>query len=235
MLRYYEGTVFNTNADVLVNTVNCFGVMGAGIALEFKLRYPDMFIRYEEMCKNKLYKVGHPRLFRSSNKSILNFPTKNHWRAPSKIEWIEDGLKYFAMNYKKAEIKSIAFPKLGTSNGGLKWEEVKPLMERYLGDLDGIDITICLDELKEAEGVEKSMVDEFNSTQFDLLKKEFKLNKKQDEIIKQSMPIKRFWIISTLPSIGEKTYEKIFKYFYGKYNNELNNNMTKIEEQISLF
>lgn len=235
MLKYYEGTVFNTNADVLVNTVNCFGVMGAGIALEFKLRYPDMFLKYEEMCKNNEYKVGRPRLYNSKEKQILNFPTKNHWRAPSKIEWIEEGLKYFACNYKKAGIKSIAFPKLGTSNGGLKWEKVKPLMEKYLSDLDDIEVIICLDELKEADGIERKMVDDFNSTSFELIKKEFKINKKQSEIIEGSLPLKRFWVLSTLPSVGEKNYEKLFNHFYRKYSIESQDNNTILVEQLSLF
>jgi len=235
MLKYYEGTVFNTNADVLVNTVNCFGVMGAGIALEFKLRYPDMFLKYEEMCKNNEYKVGRPRLYSSKENRILNFPTKNHWRAPSKIEWIEEGLRYFAYNYKKVGIKSIAFPKLGTSNGGLKWEDVKPLMERYLLNLDDIEITICLDELKEAEGIERKMVDDFNSIPFELLKKEFKINIKQSEVIERILPIKRFWVLSTLQGVGERTYEKLFNHFYSKYNIELENSNSLLVEQLSLF
>lgn len=235
MLRYYEGTVFNTKADVLVNTVNCFGVMGAGIALEFKLRYPEMFIKYEEMCKNNEYKVGRPRLYKGENTSILNFPTKNHWRAPSKIEWIEEGLKYFAENYKKANIKSIAFPKLGTNNGGLSWEIVKPLMEKYLGNLQDIDITICLDTLKEADGIEKKMVDDFNNTTFELLKKQYKINQKQAKVIEQNSPINRFWVLSTLPGVGERTYEKLFRHFYEKYEKveDVNNNI--LVEQLSLF
>lgn len=236
MLKYNKGTVFNTDAEVLINTVNCYGVMGAGIALEFKLRYPDMFIEYEEMCKNNEYKVGRPRLFKCENISILNFPTKNHWRAPSKIEWIEEGLRYFASNYQKVGIKSIAFPKLGTNNGGLSWEQVKPLMEKYLSKLDDIDITICLDELKEAEGIEKSMVDNFNTTPFDLIKKEFKINKTQSEVIEKNLPIKRFWILSTLPGVGIRTYEKLFSHFYNRYKIESGKeDCNSLVEQLRLF
>ncbi|HCT64530.1 MAG TPA: Appr-1-p processing protein [Lachnospiraceae bacterium] len=235
MLKYYEGTVFNSNAKTLVNTVNCFGVMGAGIALEFKLRYPEMFIKYQEMCKNGEYKVGRPKLHKLEEIQILNFPTKNHWKAPSKLEWIEEGMKYFSLNYKEANINSIAFPKLGTSNGGLKWDTVKPIMEKYLGELEDIEITICLDDLSEAEGIEKKMVDDINSLPFEQIKKDFKLNKKQSEIIENVLPINRFWKISTLQGVGEKTYEKLFSYFYNKYSTEKTDTQQVIYEQLSLF
>jgi len=139
MITYLEGTVFNAPVKTYVNTVNCAGIMGAGIALEFKLRYPEMFQDYVAKCKSKKMKVGTPRIYEySENVWIMNFPTKGHWRYPSKIAWIEQGLKYFAENYKKRNIGSIAFPKLGTNNGGLEWKEVKVLMEKYLSDLEGI-------------------------------------------------------------------------------------------------
>lgn len=234
MLKYYEGTVFNTDADVLVNAVNCFGIMGSGIALEFKLRYPDMFLEYMDMCKRNEYKVGKPCLHIGKDKQILNFPTKNHWKTPSKIEWIEEGLKYFSYNYRKAGIKSIAFPKLGCGNGELKWEEVKPLMEKYLLNLVDIQIIICLDELNQAEGVEKKMTENLNSMPFELLNQKLKINKKQSKAIKKELPIERFWMLNKLPGIGEKTYEKLFKYFYSNCNSESIDNAVSLE-QLSLF
>lgn len=235
MLKYYEGTVFNTKAKTLVNTVNCFGVMGAGVALEFKLRYPEMFIQYEQMCKDKKYKVGRPRLHSVDGIQILNFPTKNHWKNPSKIEWIEEGLRYFADNYKKVNITSIAFPKLGTSNGGLKWDDVKPLMEKYLKDLEDIDVIICLDELKNAEGIELQMVNELNKIGMEELNTKLKLKAKQKIVIEQELPIDRFWKLSRLEGIGSKTYEKIFNYFYDKYNIKDDKKISNINEQLSFF
>lgn len=214
MIKYYKGTVFNSGAEVLVNTVNCFGVMGSGIALEFKLRYPQMFYIYEEMCNKNEFKVGRPMIFKDSEISILNFPTKNHWRYPSKLEWIEEGLKYFICNYKRLGIKSIAFPKLGTNNGGLNWKEVKVIMERYLSTLDDIEIIICLDALPYAEGTERLMVNCINSFKIDELKKVVRLNKKQLESLKKSIPISRFYDISKLEGVGEKTYTNIFNFFY---------------------
>lgn len=242
MITYYEGTVFNAPVKTFVNTVNCAGVMGAGIALEFKLRYPEMFYDYVEKCKNKKMKVGVPRIYEYSEDIwIMNFPTKGHWRFPSKIQWIEEGLKYFAENYKKRDIESIAFPKLGTNNGGLNWEEVKILMEKYLTDLD-INIYICLDEKREADGIEKVMLDDLNCLTVENLVKEVEVPKKQAEKIINNLPYSRLWHVSKVEGIGEKTYEKIFNYFYKRTDNykdivkrsESDNNEIECE-QLSLF
>lgn len=242
MITYFEGTVFNAPVKTFVNTVNCAGVMGAGIALEFKLRYPEMFDDYVEKCKTKQMKVGIPRIYEySKDVWIMNFPTKGHWRFPSKIQWIEKGLEYFCENYKKRDIGSIAFPKLGTNNGGLDWNEVKQLMEKYLRNLD-IEIYICLDEMREAEGAERVMLDNLNSSTLEKLIKEIEIPKKQAERIVGNMPYRRFWYVSKLEGVGQKTYEKIFDYFYKKTDdyNKLNkstkgdNNVVEYE-QLRLF
>lgn len=240
MIQYLEGTVFNSPAKTIVNTVNCAGVMGAGIALEFKLRYPKMFEEYVEMCKKKDIKVGKPKLYEySNNRWILNFPTKGHWRFPSKIQWIESGLKYFVENYEKRNIESIAFPKLGTHNGGLEWEEVKLLMEKYLGNLN-IPVYICLDEKKEAVGTEKEMIDKINSIDILNKYKEIGISKKAAENIVDSKPIIRFWHISKIQGITSKSYENIFNYFYRTTNefiefNNMDSSINDTGEQLSLF
>lgn len=238
MITYFEGTVFNAPVKTFVNTVNCAGVMGAGIALEFKLRYPEMYIEYVEKCKNKKIVLGKPSIYEySDNLWIMNFPTKGNWRFPSKIQWIDQGLKYFAENYKKRNIESIAFPKLGTNNGGLSWDEVKVLMEKYLSNLD-INIYICLDEKQEAEGVERVMLESLNSLTVEKLISEVKVPKKQAEKIYCNIPYNRFWYVSELEGIGEKTYEKLFNYFYEKKdslheiekNNKNDNNIIEYEQ-----
>lgn len=242
MIIFFEGTVFNAPVKTFVNTVNCAGVMGAGIALEFKLRYPEMFNDYVEKCKSKQMKVGIPRIYEySEDRWIMKFPTKGHWRFPSKIQWIEEGLKYFAENYKKRSIESVAFPKLGTNNGGLNWAEVKSLMEKYLKNLE-IKIYICLDEKCEADGVEKIMLDSLNVTTVETLIKEIALNRKQAEKIISKVPYVRFWYVSKAEGIGEKTYEKVFKYFYRKTDSygktgekEVSDNNFVKCEQLTLF
>lgn len=143
MITYKKGDLFSSECQTLVNTVNCVGAMGKGIALEFKKRYPEMYKVYRELCNKKLLKVGSLQLYKKEDKWILNFPTKLDWRDPSKIEYIRLGLEKFVETYKSKEIVSIAFPKLGCNNGGLNWEEeVKPLMEEYLNKLEDIYIEI---------------------------------------------------------------------------------------------
>jgi O-acetyl-ADP-ribose deacetylase (regulator of RNase III) len=135
MLEYISGNLLDSPAQTLVNTVNTVGVMGKGIALEFKHRYPEMFERYAAFCKADKFKIGMLYLYRTPNKWVLNFATKKHWRNPSKLEYIETGLKKFVETYAEHGIISIAFPQLGCGNGGLEWSVVKPVMESYLRPL----------------------------------------------------------------------------------------------------
>ena len=141
MLTYRRTSVMDSPAQTLVNTVNCVGVMGKGIAKAFRERYPAMFGPYKRICDEKLLEPGKLWLWQSEDHSVLNFPTKIHWRNPSRIEWIEMGLKKFVDSYEERGITSISFPRLGCGNGGLDWDEVRPLMERYLAPLP-IDIFI---------------------------------------------------------------------------------------------
>jgi O-acetyl-ADP-ribose deacetylase (regulator of RNase III) len=135
MLNYVHHDLFESPAQTLVNAVNTVGVMGKGIAAEFKRRYPEMFERYQEHCRRGELQVGRLYLYRTANKWVLNFPTKQDWRAPSQIEWIEAGLAKFVAEYEERGITSASFPQLGCGNGGLEWARVKPLLERYLKPL----------------------------------------------------------------------------------------------------
>lgn len=148
MLTYLKGDMFNSPAQVLVNTVNTVGVMGKGIALKFKKLYPEMFKRYQEICDNESFDIGKLYLWKGQDKWILLFPTKKHWRNPSKIEYIETGLKKFTTNWNRLGIESIAFPRLGCGNGNLNWMDVKPIMEKYLKPLP-IQVFIYVDDYRE--------------------------------------------------------------------------------------
>jgi O-acetyl-ADP-ribose deacetylase (regulator of RNase III) len=132
---YQQGDIFEARTQVIVNPVNCQGVMGKGLALAFKKRYPDMFAVYQQECKTGELRIGHPTLYKQTTPWILNFPTKDRWKANSKIEYLEQGLTYFAAFYQEAGITSIAFPKLGTHNGKLSWDIVGPLMIQLLNPL----------------------------------------------------------------------------------------------------
>src|SRR5437868_6771106 len=144
-IKYQKGDIFDSKAHVIVNTVNCEGVRGKGLALAVKERYPAMFAVYQQDCKTRKLRIGRPTLYKASTPWILNFPTKDHWRPPSKLEYLEKGLEYLAANYQRAGIQSIAFPKLGAQNGKLSWDDVGPLMAKYLSQLD-IDVYIYIAE-----------------------------------------------------------------------------------------
>ena len=144
MITYVVGDLFTSPAKVLVNTVNTVGVMGKGIALDFKRIYPEMFEQYQYYCENGMFDIGKLWLYKTSHKWILNFPTKEHWRNKSRIEYIEAGLEKFADTYDSKGIGSISFPMLGCGNGELDWNtQVQPVMEEYLRQLP-LDIYIHL-------------------------------------------------------------------------------------------
>ncbi|WP_336928868.1 type II toxin-antitoxin system antitoxin DNA ADP-ribosyl glycohydrolase DarG [Vibrio cholerae] len=137
MLEFVKGDFFDFDADIRVNTVNCVGVMGAGVALAFKKKYPEMFKEYARQCKEKEIAPGKPTVWKqgdmfSKGIEIINFPTKNHWRNPSEYEYIEDGLIWLSNYLKNKEGLTITLPALGCGHGGLDWGEVKQLIIKYL-------------------------------------------------------------------------------------------------------
>lgn len=146
MTRYTQGNLLEARAEALVNTVNTVGVMGKGIALMFKERFADNYRHYAAACKAKEVHTG--RMFVTETHEldgprwIVNFPTKQHWRAPSKLEWIVEGLQDLRRFIVENGVKSIAIPPLGAGNGGLDWTEVKPYIEKALGDLEGVDVLV---------------------------------------------------------------------------------------------
>lgn len=136
MITYVLGDLFVSPVSVLVNTVNTVGVMGKGIAKDFKAFFPTMFDEYQRLCEAGQLTIGSLYLYRTLHKSVLNFPTKRHWRQKSRLEDIETGLRTFVATYADYGITDIAFPQLGCGNGELDWEsQVQPLMERYLKPL----------------------------------------------------------------------------------------------------
>lgn len=141
MIQYVIGDIFESPAETIVNPVNCVGVMGAGLALGFRKRYPDMFKRYQLACDKGKLRPGVLMYYQAHGHKVINFPTKDDWRNKSEIEWIESGLRNFVKNYEKRGVRSVAFPPLGCGLGGLKWRDVDALFQKYLGDLP-IDVYI---------------------------------------------------------------------------------------------
>jgi O-acetyl-ADP-ribose deacetylase (regulator of RNase III) len=146
MIHYTVGNVLESDAQALINTVNTEGVMGKGIALQFKKAFPANFKHYEQACKTKELAIGNLFVYRDSNlhigeKLIINFPTKTTWRKPSEYTYIEAGLEDLLRVIKVYHIQSVALPPLGAGNGGLIWERVKQIIEKKLSTID-IDIYV---------------------------------------------------------------------------------------------
>jgi O-acetyl-ADP-ribose deacetylase (regulator of RNase III) len=138
MIEYTTTSIFDSPAQVLVNPVNCVGVMGKGLALEFKKRYPKNFRDYKQDCKNGELPYDWLCMWGANDGHwIWNLATKRDWRDKANINMIEVQLLIFANEYDREEAESISFPKLGCGLGGLDWEkQMKPLMERYLSDIN---------------------------------------------------------------------------------------------------
>lgn len=217
MITLKKGNIFTTHCQTIVNTVNCVGVMGAGIAFEFKLRNPDMFNKYTNHCKNKdinigklwVYKITTPSLT-TNYENILNFPTKHHWKYPTKEEYLETGLKKFLETYKNKDITSIAFPMLGADKGGLTHEKSLSIMTHYLEQCD-IPVEIWSFD----PTAKDDLYDQFKTIMETLSNEEIKAqsNLRIDAIqkLKQGLLRKEINSLSGLlreKGIGEKTIEK---------------------------
>ena len=146
MIRYTQGNLLDAEAEALVNTVNTVGIMGKGIALMFKEAFPENFRSYAAACKAGEVQVG--KMFVTERSSfvgprwIVNFPTKQHWRNRTRIEWVEDGLRELRRFILEKKIRSVAVPPLGCGNGGLPWPTVRPLIEKALGELPDLEVLV---------------------------------------------------------------------------------------------
>lgn len=123
--------IFTSRCQTITNTVNIFGVMGKGLALKFKRRYPDLFQAYVIACEDRIFDKEGLFVYQSKDYKILCFPTKRHWKYPSRLEWIREGLELLSIHYQWYGITSISLPPLGCSNGGLNFNDVKPLVYEY--------------------------------------------------------------------------------------------------------
>lgn len=146
MIEFKQGNLLEEQVEAIVNTVNCVGVMGKGIALQFKQAFPENFREYQKACRAGVVQPGS--MFTVSTGSLLfpryiiNFPTKRHWKGKSKLEDIKSGLKALVTELKKLGISSIAIPPLGCGNGGLDWAKVKPLIESAFSEISEIKVVI---------------------------------------------------------------------------------------------
>lgn len=145
-MRFTQGNLLDAEVEAVVNTVNTVGVMGKGIALMFREKFPENFELYEKACRAGEVRVGRmfvtPGVVLGGPRWIINFPTKKHWRQPTKIEWVREGLEALREVIHEKGIRSIALPPLGCGNGGLDWADVRPLVEAALGDLRDVEVVV---------------------------------------------------------------------------------------------
>jgi O-acetyl-ADP-ribose deacetylase (regulator of RNase III) len=146
MIHSTQGDILRDESEAIVNTVNCVGVMGRGIALQFRNAYPENYKAYEKACQRGEVQPGRMFVHETGEltgpRYIINFPTKRHWRGKSRMEDIDSGLEALVELLRKKKIQSIALPPLGSGLGGLDWSEVRPRIVTALGDLNDLKVTI---------------------------------------------------------------------------------------------
>ena len=211
-IHYFTGNLLDANVEALVNTVNCEGYIGKGLAYQFKLSYPENNKDYIKACKNGNLKIGKVYYFKENDKILINFPKKDKWRQKSKIEYIEQGLDSLILIIKQLKIKSIAIPPLGSGNGGLIWDEVKP---------------IILEKLSEIKNMVDILTYEPSKNYKPLSVKEPKLSLSALILIKFKENLNKFTKIRLqkaayfMTIFANDSYFKFKKYKYGLYDNSI--------------
>lgn len=146
MIRFTQGDLLEADTEALVNTVNTVGTMGAGIALLFKQRFPANYRAYRNACQKGEVRVGQmfvtAGVEQGDPRWIINFPTKEHWSKPTKLEWVASGLVALRAVIQKKRIGSVAIPALGCGHGGLEWKVVRPMIQEALMELQGVNVII---------------------------------------------------------------------------------------------
>jgi len=149
-LTLEHGDLLQQQVDAIVNTVNAVGVMGKGIALQFKQKWPENFKAYERACKRGEVRTGQMFIYDAGGllkpRYIINFPTKRHWRERSRLSYIDEGLRDLVDQVRRLNIRSIAIPPLGCGNGGLEWDDVRPRIERAAAELANVDVRMFAPE-----------------------------------------------------------------------------------------
>lgn len=209
-----KGNIFTSKCQTIVNTVNCVGVMGAGIALEYRFRFPEMYIEYQKLCKEQSLQPGKLWIYKKNSQWVLNFPTKKDWKHPSQMKYLELGLEKFVDNYQKKGIQSIAFPLLGADRGGLNQKDVIDVMARYLNNID-ILVEIYLYDPRAMDDLFDDFKNKFLHYDSDFIAKESGIKKLCVDRIKQALANTDICQLNQLgkeKGIGLVTLEKAFLY-----------------------
>lgn len=204
MIEFTQGDIFSNNADIRVNTVNCVGAMGKGVALAFKKKYPSMFKQYKQDCDNGLVKIGKMHIWKDLTTWIINFPTKDDWKKPSTYEYIESGLKDLSAYLARQGNVTVALPALGCGNGGLDWSIVSNMIRKYLDNLDARILVYTPDDSYTAG----KFIENISTTQNDAFIAELGFDKKNIDATKLWVKgnlnlLESPWVFFFRPSINE--------------------------------
>jgi|AntRauTorckE5430_2_1112549.scaffolds.fasta_scaffold00907_6 O-acetyl-ADP-ribose deacetylase (regulator of RNase III) len=220
MVTVLKGNLLESEAEGLVNTVNTVGVMGKGIALQFKKQYPENYKVYNKACKGETFTVGQVLSVWDQNvmgkKCILNFPTKRHWRSPSKYEYIASGLPALRAEIIEQKLKSVAIPPLGCGNGGLEWSKVRPMIEEALM---GLEVAVFLYEPN--PNIQKQLKEKAPATPISLTVNRAMLLRGMYAYEKEGEPINLVVankIVYFLQRLGQDMKLGFTPYIYGPYN-----------------
>jgi len=226
MIIEKTGNIFTTKCQTIVNTINCVGVMGAGIAFEFRLRDKKMYKKYKDLCEQKHINIGKLWIYKTddayaSYEKILNFPTKKDWKFPSKEEYLYQGLEKFVQTYEEKGITSIAFPLLGADKGGLSPTKSLEIMKKYLSSID-IDVEIWKFDPNAKDDLYERFKSLFLQLDIDEIKTASGIRIDKVKLVKKSLENSNINSLSGLlriNGVGEVTLEKLFE-FTKNYNQE---------------
>jgi O-acetyl-ADP-ribose deacetylase (regulator of RNase III) len=210
------GNIFTSSCEVVTVTVNCVGIMGAGIAKECRIRYQDLFERYAELCEKRLLTPGKLLLWKSDQThSILCFPTKNDWKHPSRMDFLVAGLDKLVATYQAKGIRSIAMPHLGCSHGGLKWADVHPVIMQKLAPLPDLTVELYAYDPTAPDDIMPALLKRFRSMSVTALAEQLEIGKAQATRLYDwvdSKPVESISYLLSTRGIGERTLEAVMNY-----------------------
>lgn len=214
MIKLTTGNILESDADAIVNTVNCEGFMGKGIAYQFKLKYPENNIVYEKTCRQGNFNIGDLLIVKEQNKIIINFPTKDRWRMKSEYKYIEAGLNTLVEKLNSLEAKSIALPPLGCGNGGLDWIKVKAIILEKLLPYENDFNFILYEPSSDIKYLKnKNRIPKLNASHLLLMRLKMGLNKFNKTRLQKSAFMVNFF--------SGEDYFKFSAYNFGPYNHSI--------------
>ena len=216
MAKFAEltGNIFSSGAEVVVITVNCEGVMGAGIALDAKNRWPEIYDLYSKRCELNNFHIGDIMWTNSDSRKVALFPSKKLWRAPSKLSYLSDGLDTLRTDIDQLSITSIALPHLGCSNGGLTWSEVKPLIVEKLSRIDELKVELWKFDQNFVDQDFQKFREIFLSLNPKNASNWVNFSKKTENFVRDVLrdnELTNFVQLAAIKGVGKKTLEKIYR------------------------